>query len=207
MIYLIRHGQTEFNREGRFQGRCDSPLTALGRDQAARVGALLASLIAEPADWRFVTSPLGRAAGTARIIQAATSGLGAPVLDDRLREIGMGSWEGLTDEEIASVSPDVAKGVSNRYDLFFSSPDGETYEVIAARLRAWLDEAAADTHSYVAVSHGVAGRVLRGVYLGLDRAAQARLAVPQDAIFRLDGGQVERLDCAPPALATGEPGR
>jgi probable phosphoglycerate mutase len=204
MIYLVRHGQTEFNRAGRYQGQCDSPLTALGRDQAGRVGALLARLIPDPAGWRLTSSPLGRAVDTARIIQAAT-GLPAPTPDPRLAEIGMGSWDGLTEEEIALASPHVR--IPSRYDLFFASPDGETYEVIAARLGHWLEETLADGRPHVAVSHGVASRVLRGLYLGLDREAQSRLPVPQDAIFRLDGGAIERIDAAPAALALDEPER
>jgi broad specificity phosphatase PhoE len=204
MIYLIRHGQTEFNREGRFQGQCDSPLTDLGRDQAARVGARLAGLIGDPAGWRLSTSPLGRAADTARIIQTA-AGLPQLALDPRLAEISMGSWDGLTEEEIAMVSPEVR--VASRYDLFFASPDGEGYDAIAARLQDWLDQALADGRTHVAVSHGVAGRVLRGLYLGLGRAEQASLPVPQDAIFRLAGGAIERIDADPAALVTDEPGR
>jgi broad specificity phosphatase PhoE len=204
MIYLIRHGQTEFNRDGRYQGWCDSPLTSLGRDQAARMGVLLAGLIGNPADWVFWSSPLGRAAATAAIIQAAT-GLPAPRLDQRLAEIGMGSWDGLTEEEIALVSPDVR--VARHDELFFSSPDGETYEVIAARLGDWLAAALADGRRHLVVSHGVAGRVLRGLYLGQGRDDQPRQSAPQDAVFRLDGGAVTRIDAAPTALAFPDAGR
>lgn len=204
MIYLIRHGQTEFNREGRYQGHCDSPLTALGRDQAGRIGALLASLVDDPAAWRFSCSPLGRAVQTARIVQAAV-GLPDPTLDRRLAEISLGSWDGLTDEEIASHSPEVH--IASRYEMFFASPDGEGYGGITARLQGWLDEAQADSRPHIVVSHGVAGQVLRGLYLGLDRGAQAKLAVPQDAVFRLRGGEVTRIDAAPAALVTDGPGR
>ena len=204
MIYLIRHGQTEFNREGRYQGRVDSPLTALGRDQATRVGALLATLIDDPATWRFSCSPLGRAVQTARIVQAAV-GLADPTLDARLAEISLGSWDGLTDEEIASHSPNVR--FPSRYEMFFASHDGEGYGGITARLQDWLDDALADGRPHLVVSHGVAGQVLRGLYLGLDRAAQAKLAVPQDAVFRLDAGEVTRIDAAPAALVTDGPER
>ena len=68
MIYLVRHGRTEFNAEGRFQGHCDSPLTPLGVAQAHRYGELLARLIGDPADWTLGSSPLGRAVATAEII-------------------------------------------------------------------------------------------------------------------------------------------
>jgi len=165
MIYLVRHGRTAFNDAGRFQGHCDSPLTALGRRQAEGNGALLKSLIAEPADWSLVASPLGRAADTARIIQAQ-AGFPSLAFDDRLREIGMGAWDGLTETEIVRASPEAVRG-SSRHDIFFRSPDGEGFDAFAARLQSWLDEALSDGRPRVAVSHGVAGRVLRGRVLSL----------------------------------------
>ncbi|MCR5878557.1 histidine phosphatase family protein [Phenylobacterium sp. J367] len=63
MIYLVRHGQTEFNREQRLQGHVDSPLTELGLRQAGAVAALLKDLTAGQPGWRVVSSPLGRARG------------------------------------------------------------------------------------------------------------------------------------------------
>jgi probable phosphoglycerate mutase len=201
MIYLVRHGRTEFNAEGRFQGHCDSPLTPLGVQQAEGYGQLLKGLIADPAAWTLVASPLGRAVQTAEIIAAA---LGLPMgfpRDPRLAEIGMGSWDGLTGEEIEMVSPGVLKG-SSRYDFFFRAPDGEGYAAFAARLGDWLDEAVQDGRPRIVVSHGVAGRVLRGLYARMDPDAALKLDAPQDALFRLSQGQIERIDCAAaPALA------
>jgi broad specificity phosphatase PhoE len=205
MIYLARHGQTEFNRDGRLQGHVDSPLTALGVDQAQRVGELLKSLIGDPVGWSIVASPLGRAARTARII-GGVLGLSDVAHDDRLREVGMGSWDGLTIEDVAMVSPGVGKGAS-RYTFFFDSPDGETYEAMAARLRSWLDEALGDGRPRIVVSHGVAGRVLRGLYANLNWEDALRLPAPQDAIFRLSEGGIERIDCAPATLALAPGGR
>jgi probable phosphoglycerate mutase len=202
MIYLVRHGQTEFNRDGRLQGQVDSPLTPLGIDQAQRVGALLKTLIGAPADWSIVTSSLGRAARTARLI-AGVLGSDEVVLEDRLREVSMGSWDGLTVEEIAMVAPDAGKGAT-RYTLFFQSPDGETYQVMAARLRSWLDEALSDGRPRIVVSHGVAGRVLRGLYADLNWEEAVKLPAPQDAVFRLADGRIERIDCEPAALASAE---
>ncbi|MGH6971015.1 MAG: phosphoglycerate mutase family protein, partial [Caulobacteraceae bacterium] len=68
MIWLVRHGQTEMNREGRLQGTIDSPLTPLGLEQAALVGRWFASHAHDPARWTISTSPLGRARSTAEII-------------------------------------------------------------------------------------------------------------------------------------------
>src|SRR6185437_12853306 len=82
MIYLVRHGETAFYRERRIQGHVDSPLTELGLRQARAVGRLLRDLIRDPAGWRVISSPLGRAKATADIVAAKLGGL--PVeLDDR----------------------------------------------------------------------------------------------------------------------------
>jgi broad specificity phosphatase PhoE len=202
MIYLVRHGQTEFNRIGRLQGHVDSALTPLGVDQAERVGALLKTLIGDPAGWSIEASSLGRTAHTARII-AGILGANDIVLEDRLREVSMGSWDGLTVDEIAAIAPE-AVASAKRSSLFFQSPDGESYDVMSARMRSWLDEALADGRPRIAVSHGVAGRVLRALYADLDWEAAVLLPAPQDAIFRLDGGRIEKIDCEPAALAPVE---
>jgi broad specificity phosphatase PhoE len=196
MIYLVRHGRTEFNAEGRFQGHCDSPLTPLGVAQAGRYGGLLGRLVPDPADWTLVSSPLGRAVATAEIIAGAVGFAPDFQRDARLAEIGMGGWDGLTDYEIEMTSPGARAGAS-RYDFFFRAPDGEGYAAFAARLKSWLDETLADGRPTIAVSHGVAGRVLRGLYAGMDAREALKLAAPQDAIFRLAGGRIERIDCEP----------
>ncbi len=192
-LYLVRHGQTEFNLARRYQGALDSPLTALGVEQAGRMGALLAGLV--PAGTAVISSPLGRTRHTARII-SETAGLAAPTFDARLAEVSLGCWDGLTDEDIDFAFPGARDGTS-RWDWYFTSPDGERYEAMAARLGDWLAEATASDGPLVAVSHGVAGRVLRGLYAGLHRDEALKLDVPQDAVFRLSSGAVERIDCLP----------
>ena len=201
MIYLVRHGRTVFNQEGRYQGGLDSPLTPLGLGQAARVGRLLRGLIGDPADWTIQASPLGRTRHTAQII-CREIGQGATFTEDaRLVEVNMGAWDGLTRPEIEAQFPDRLEGTSG-YDFFFRAPGGESYRDLADRLGAWLAEAQADPRPRIAVSHGVSGRVLRGLYLNLDPAEALRLEAPQDAVFRLDGGQAQRIDAEPaPALA------
>lgn len=196
-LYLVRHGQTAFNLARRYQGAQDSPLTALGVQQAGRMGALLATLV--PPGTPLVSSPLGRARHTAELI-AATAGLAPPTLDPRLAEISLGAWDGMTDEDIDFAFPGARDGTT-RWDWYFASPDGERYDALAARLGDWLAEATASTTPLVAVSHGVAGRVLRGLYAGLDRDEALKQDVPQDAVFHLAEGRVGRIDCLP--LETG----
>ena len=190
MILLARHGETEWNQAGRYQGRLDSPLTLAGEDQARRIGAMLAKLHVTPDGWRVVSSPLGRARRTAELIQASLGGRLALTLDERLSEISLGSWDGLAHEEVESLIPD---GLG-RWERYFHSPDGETYEALVARLSQWLAEVREDDRLIV-VSHGVSGRVLRGLYAGLSRQQMLKLDVPQDAVFRLHAGQIDRVDC------------
>lgn len=101
-IYLVRHGETEWNRDARIQGRRDSPLTALGRDQARRIGQLLADL--GLAGLPVSASPLGRVQTTLAIIGEHLA-LGPVTLDPRLAEVALGCWEGLTAAEIRAAYP------------------------------------------------------------------------------------------------------
>ena len=175
MIYLCRHGQTFHNREGRLQGRTESDLTPLGQLQAKAMGGLLFDLVRRepPADWRLVASPLRRARATA---EAIGERLGLAVdLDERLVEIDVGEWSGRLREEVHGENPhlvgDDAWG--------FQAPGGETYEAMMGRLTSWLDEQAAEPHRrLIVVSHGVAGRLLRGAYAGLSPRGDASARHP-----------------------------
>ena len=194
MIYLCRHGQTAFNREHRLQGQMESDLTPLGRAQAGAMGDLLHDLIARdpPAPWRIVASPLRRARETAGIIGAR---LDLPVeFDDRLMELTVGDWEGRLRSDLAREHP---QAFADR-QWFFAAPGGETYDQVMARVTAWLaDQVAEPERRLIVVSHGIAGRLLRGAYAGLSPAQVMELDVPQDALYRLHVGQIDRLDCEP----------
>jgi broad specificity phosphatase PhoE len=196
IVYLIRHGETVWNREGRFQGRLDSPLTARGLDQARRMGEALARHIArgEREGWTIVASPLGRAQHTARII-AGILGIAASAIesDPRVAEVDIGSWAGLDMAEIESCSPGALDGTT-RDDWHFRSPDGESRAAMTARIGDFLAAAGA-RERLIVVAHGVTGRVLRGLYLGLTGVEALALEAPQDAIFRLSGGAIERIAC------------
>ena len=193
MIYLVRHGQTEFNRERRIQGHVDSPLTELGVRQARAVGRLLRDLIREPAGWRVVSSPLGRATATADIIAGKLGGL--PVeLDDRLKEMSWGPHDGRLRAELEAEHPETF----GRTGWAFDASAGETYEDVCARVAAWLAELPPEPERrLIVVSHGISGRVLRGLYAGLGRDGAAQQDVPQDAVYLLQHGRIGRIDCEP----------
>lgn len=192
-ILLVRHGETEWNLQRRYQGGSDSPLTATGIAQAHAVGRLLAAL-ADAATSRIVASPLGRARRTAEIIGEHLGPVVELQFDERLRELSLGSWDGLTYAEIGARCPGVFDG-EGEYNWYFRAPDGEPYDAFAARLREWLCER--ETASpLVVVTHGIVTRLLRGLYAGLPRAAALMLPVPQDRVFRLAGGSVEEAAVA-----------
>ncbi len=192
-LYLLRHGETEFNVEGRYQGQRDSALTDRGRDQARAHGALLKTLIAEPESWRVVASPLGRTMATARIVCAE---LGLPEdaieTDARLKEIAFGEWEGSTPAEIQARHPEAwAARCADRWHHV--RPGGESFALLAVRIGAFLRDVRGNT---IVIGHGGAGRVLRGLYSRLSEDQIVTLEEPQDAIHRLTQGAITRIDHA-----------
>jgi probable phosphoglycerate mutase len=158
------------------------------------MGQTLRTLI-EPADVAIFSSPLGRTLHTAAIIAKALGVNKEIIADPRLKEVGMGAWDGLTGSEIDAGWPQARDGLGP-HEWFFHSPDGETYALMAERLRTALQDIAGHkTATKIIVSHGVSGRILRGLYLGLEKDTALALEVPQDALFRLEGTSVERIAC------------
>ena len=187
VVWLVRHGETEWNAQRRLQGQHDSPLTARGRQQALAIADLLARTLGRKAPVRLMASPLGRTRATVAPIAAA---LELPVeYDPRLVEIGLGAWEGMTWDEIDAAFPGALHGCTP-HERFFRPPGGEGHGAMMARLGNWLGDIDGPT---IAVSHGFAGRVLRGLYGGLDPLAALDLPQPQDGVFRLADGQMEYL--------------
>jgi probable phosphoglycerate mutase len=151
------------------------------------VGALLAQHLPPPRTLRLLSSPQGRARRTAELVGQA---LGLTVeIEPRLCELSIGRWDGMTMAEIDVAFPGALAGTT-RHDWYFRAPDCERYETACDRLSSWLAEVNEPT---IAVSHGLSGRLLRGLYAGLDRATALALPVPQDGAYRLAGGQIEFL--------------
>src|SRR6476659_7645600 len=167
-IYYIRHGETAWNAEGRLQGTLDVPLNDPGRRQAAQAGNILADLFArdgrDKASLACVASPLGRARSTMDLVREVL-GL-APdgyALDDRLREIGYGRWEGSTLAEMQVQDPELfAMRQTEKWTM--SPPGGATYAQVQVRMQDWYDQLKGDT---VAVAHGGTCRALM-VVLGIE---------------------------------------
>lgn len=163
-IILLRHGVTDWNHGGRFQGHADIPLNDAGREQARAVNALLAGAGITCA----VSSDLSRAAETAQLV---TSGWGIPVKSDtRLREVDVGSWAGMNVEDIGRTESDFWPAIREGRD-FRRSPTGESATESGQRVAlAVLDhaEAAADAEVLLVVGHGLSLRVGALLLMGLD---------------------------------------
>jgi probable phosphoglycerate mutase len=189
MIYLLRHGETIWNTLGRFQGQKDSPLTKHGIEQANLVATLLIrELKDECHSLDFQVSPLGRTMETADRLK-----LLMPLRsreDSRLMEVTVGSWDGMTKYEIDTEFPGALDG-SDVYDWYFRSPNGETFDDACSRAKSWISDVQRPT---IALSHGLFGRIVRGVYAGLSRREMLELPVPQDGFYVLRDGTCTLID-------------
>ncbi len=190
-IYFIRHGQTDWNAQGRFQGQRDIPINATGRAQARCNGEMLKGLLTRPDDYAYIASPLARARETMEIIRR-TMGLTAHgyEVDGRLSEVSYGAWEGYTTLEIKELIPKDRR--RRRDDKFgFTPPQGESYAMLLDRVLAWLPYVERDS---VVVAHGGVIRVLMHHLGGLNVEEAVNSVIPQDRIFRWDGDKTEWLD-------------
>ena len=197
MIYLCRHSETVWNREGRLQGHKNSELTSLGEVQARRIGEALKREIIEIQDYVLVASPLSRTRRTAEIICGAIGrDLHHITFDARLKEISWGDWEGYTGQEIEERWPGVyAERRKNKWK--FQPPNGESYALLTQRVGEWLDEVT-ETDKLIVVTHGAAGRAIRGIYSRMTPGAAIGLEAPQDAFFFLSGGDITKIAVALP---------
>ncbi|WP_265456686.1 histidine phosphatase family protein [Aeromonas salmonicida] len=191
-LYLLRHGQTRYNAEQRLQGCSNSDLTAEGEAQATAMGARLRDVLDEPARWTLYASPLGRARQTALLV-CQQLGLDGDriVWDDRLVDLNMGEWEGCRVSDLVAAHPELD---ISQPDWYLQAPGGEDFQCIQRRALAWLqDEGIAERA--IVVSHGLFGAMLRGAYADIDYTTTWSQDLPQDAFFKLSGGQIERIEC------------
>ncbi len=191
MIYLLRHGQTEFNLERRIQGSLDSPLTSLGKEQALAIGKKLRTIL-EHDNFDIISSPQRRAYDSALLVRGA-AGMERPVITDaRLQEVGCGSWEKHHFASICARDP-----LLEDEPTFISAwanhcSDGEGLDAAVERLWGWLRWAG--NRDLVVVGHGVAGSILRALYIGEGRDAMLEChSARQDTIYRLDMGWAEEI--------------
>ena len=192
LVYIVRHGQTDWNAESRLQGQADTDINALGRMQADRNGRRLAELIDDPASFDFVASPLRRTRETMERLRAA---MGLPAegyrTDPRLIELHFGDWQGRTFAELEAELPGISEARHrDKWNYLPPGENAETYEMLAARVRPWLESITVPT---VCVTHGGIVRAIFRLADALGPAEAADMNVPQDRILRLRDGALEWL--------------
>jgi broad specificity phosphatase PhoE len=193
VLYYIRHGETDWNVEGRLQGSYDTALNALGRRQAAACADILRDLLTRdghaPAAIGYVASPLKRARETVEIMRGK---LGLPPsdysVDARLREISFGEWEGLTFPDVRLRAPQaLAERERDKWD--FVPPGGESYAQVATRMRDWYAGLDADT---VVVAHGGTARALIAVLAVASPAKAPSIEIGQGVVYRFADGSMSK---------------
>jgi len=189
-LMILRHGETEWNREGRLQGVLDSPLTDLGRSQAQQQNRVLRR--ANVASWRWICSPQGRAAATAKI---AAQGITADIVEDaQLMEIGVGDWAGQLRIICETQLPEgvqLKDGPDGALELSEHAPNGEGFARLRNRCTSFLQGLSQPS---VLVTHGVTSRMLRVIVLGLGDDQLAELPGGQGVVYALQNGVQKRLE-------------
>src|SRR5262245_14560430 len=193
VLYYVRHGETEWNRDGRLQGQQDSVLTARGRAQAVQSAEILRDLVTRDggdiAALDFVASPLGRARTTMEILRA-TLGLDPADYrtDGRLAELAFGRWEGVAYPKLLAHEGE-ALAARERDKWNFAPPGGESYVDLMARLGAWH---ATVRRATVVVAHGGTARALVALRGIAEREKAAVFDIDQGVVYLFAAGGVTR---------------
>ncbi|MHB2169636.1 histidine phosphatase family protein [Alsobacter sp. R-9] len=185
-LFFIRHGETDWNAEGRLQGQQDIPINDRGREQAALAGKRLASLRSDAGSLPWIVSPLGRTRETAEIARAAA---GLPRdgydLDPQIKELSFGILEGKTWKEVRREQPELAR--QREADKWrFVAPGGESYERLTDRIGAWVATAPAEA---VVVSHGGVARALMRLLCDLPPERVSGADIWQGRILLFENGR------------------
>jgi probable phosphoglycerate mutase len=186
-LFLVRHGETDWNREGRLQGSKDIPLNELGREQAAEAAGRLRNLVQGYEGLDFVASPMERARETMEILRYR---LGLPPkgyrIDERLRELTFGAWEGFTWREVRKSERELALA-RERDKWGFVPPEGESYRMLAERIRPVLEGLTGET---VMVSHGGVARAVLALVGAVAPGEAAMVDIWQGKILMVSDGRV-----------------
>lgn len=192
LAYFIRHGQTDWNAEFRLQGQADIALNALGREQAAENGRSLARLIVEPDTFDFVASPMARTRRTMELLRGAMGLDPAGYrLDERLKELNFGDWQGYTARELEAMHPGSTRERElAKWDFCPAGEGAESYQMLMERVEPVFRELRGPA---VCVTHGGVMRALFRLAGAATKEEACALAIPQDRILRWQAGTLEWL--------------
>jgi probable phosphoglycerate mutase len=191
-IYLVRHGQTDWNASLKLQGQEDTPLNDTGRGQASRNGTVLSKTLSNCDAFDFVASPLCRTRETMEIIRKA---LGLPAdgyrTDDVLKEIHFGDWQGYTWEQLREAHPqEIAARFDDPWNTVAPGHGGESFKMLSDRAVGWLGTVDRDT---VVVTHGGIIRCVMGHVEQLPVQKVPLIDIPQDRIYAVREKHIELI--------------
>lgn len=189
-LYFIRHGETDWNAEGRYQGSRDIPLNDIGRGQADLNGQLLHQILTRdgraPGDFTWHASPLGRTRETMQRVRAGFLGQLPEVgFDERLVEVSFGVYEGRLHSELSSGEMAIA-GERDADFWFFRPPSGESYEDVAQRVTSFAGELKGPA---IIVAHGGILRILRRLIEDFPAERAVNWFPPQDSVVHFINGK------------------
>lgn len=191
MIYIIRHGQTLWNLQGKKQGRNDSPLTLKGILQANNVAKILLEEKIDLNDFTVVSSPQWRCRQFLSIIcEQIEFDYNKCIFEDNLREHAFGMWEGLTEEQIKEQYGEIYKKRElSKWD--FIAPMGESYDLVHKRVAKVLEKY--EEQNIIFVCHEMISKVLRGKMLELDKKEIMSLKHRQDVVYKIENKTLKEL--------------
>ncbi len=190
-IYFIRHGETSWNKEGRYQGRTDIALNDTGLKQAKNNGILLQQILQKkrlnPSDFTWVCSPLSRTKATMENIRSQfKEALPKEKIDERLIELSFGVCEGFLHDELVD---EFSKRGERGSDFWnFRAKDAESYQDASKRIVSFINEIEKPT---IIVSHGGVARVFRHLIEDLKQTEAVNWATPQDAILHFSNKRMQ----------------
>ena len=185
MILLVRHGETEWNVEGRYQGALDSPLTNKGKEQAVENALKLKTQISSFEEIKIFSSPLGRAKSTALIL-CDTLGIDSQkiIFEDAIKEFNYGIFEGKTKAYCKENYPIVFEA-RERNKWSYVLEGGESYIMVTARLKHWL-ESIQEEKEVIVIAHEMINRALRGIYCAYSKEQMLQLRQANDVVLKLE---------------------
>lgn len=183
-IYLLRHGQTVWNVEGRYQGQLDSSLTLLGEEQAS-LNALKLQKYIDIKEVKFFSSPLGRAKVTAEIIAELNAMNSLDIIFEvAIQEFNYGIFEGKTKEYCKKIyAKEFEEREENKYNYVLEG--GESYVKVFERLKKWL-ASVQNEEIIVVVAHEMINRALRGIYCNMSTDEMLTLRQANDVLIKLE---------------------
>lgn len=193
MIYIVRHGQTAWNLQGRKQGRKDSPLTLKGIEQAKDISKILNSSIKDYKKFKVVVSPQWRCQQFASIICELTGiNFSECIFEENLREHCFGLWEGKTEEEIEKEFPGfLAKRYVPENYWSYVVPMGESYELLHSRVGKVLDKYKGQDIIYIC--HEMVSKVMRGNLMNFEPNVVLPLKHKQDTVYKYENKKLKAI--------------